>query len=74
MARAFDITYRSLVEKGKIPDFKYFYPLVYSIMMIVTGGFALGQEPASMSPDLHKFYLLFTAESANEQLMRKIWI
>lgn len=43
-------------------------------MMVVTGGYAYGQEPASMSPDLHKFYLSFTAENANDQLMRQIWI
>lgn len=27
-----------------------------------------------MSPDLHKFYLLFTAETPSDQQMRRIWI
>lgn len=43
-------------------------------MMTVTGGFAFTSEPIAMSPDLHKFYLMFTNESANDQLMRRIWI
>lgn len=50
IARAFDMTYRSLVEKNIIPDFKYYNWFLYSLMMIVTGGYALGHEPASMSP------------------------
>lgn len=50
IARAIDISYRSLVEKKKIPDFKYFYPFLYGLMMIITGGMALGHEPAAMSP------------------------
>lgn len=74
IARAFDIAYKSLVEKKIIPDFKYFYPFLYATMMIVTGGIAFGYEPAAMSPDLHKFYLLFTAETASDQQMRRIWI
>ena len=61
MARAFDITYRSLVEKKILPNFKYFYPVLYALMMVVTGGIALGSEPAAMSSDLHPFYLLFTS-------------
>lgn len=74
IARAFDIFYKSLVEKKIIPDFKYFYPFLYATMMIVTGGLALGHEPAAMSPELHKFYLLFTAETPSDQQMRRIWI
>lgn len=50
IARAIDISYRSLVEKKIIPDYKYFYPVLYGLMMVVTGGLALGHEPASMSP------------------------
>ena len=74
MARAFDITYRSLVEKKILPNFKYFYPALYATMMVVTGGIALGSEPAAMSSDLHPFYLLFTSETAQDQQMRQIWI
>ena len=61
IARAIDITYRSLVEKKIVPNFKYFYPCLYATMMVVTGGIALGSEPAAMSSDLHPFYLLFTS-------------
>ena len=57
-----------------MPDFKYFYPCLYALMMIVTGGIAFGSEPASMSPDLYPFYLLFTSETAQDQQMRQIWI
>ena len=42
IARALDITYKSLVQKEIIPDFKYYNSLLYAIMMIVTGGYALG--------------------------------
>lgn len=42
LARALDITYRSLVEKKIIPEIKWFYPIVYGLMMLVTGGLALG--------------------------------
>jgi hypothetical protein len=42
IARAIDITYRSLVEKKIVPDFKYFYPVMYGLMMVITGGIALG--------------------------------
>ena len=42
IARALDIVYKSLVEKKIIPEFKYFYPALYGVMMIVTGGLALG--------------------------------
>lgn len=61
IARVVDITYRSLVHKKIIPELKYFYPFLYGLMMIVTGGFALGHEPASMSPELGRFYLMFTS-------------
>lgn len=50
IARVVDITYRSLVHKKIIPEFKFFYPFLYGLMMFVTGGLALGHEPASMSP------------------------
>lgn len=42
VARAIDIIYKSLVEKKYIPDFKYYYPVLYGLMMLVTGGLALG--------------------------------
>ena len=73
MARAIDITYRSLVKKKILPEFKYFYPVLYATMMVVTGGMALGSEPAAMSPQLHPFYLLFTSETLQDQQMRQIW-
>lgn len=50
IARAIDIIYKSLVQKKYIPDFKYYYPVLYALMMVVTGGFALGSQPISMSP------------------------
>lgn len=37
LARAIDSTYRSLVKKGYLPQFKYFYVLLYSLSMMVTG-------------------------------------
>lgn len=43
-------------------------------MMFINGGFAFSREPSSISPELHKFYLIFTAETAADQQMRRIWI
>lgn len=37
IARAIDSTYHSLVKKGYLPEFKYFYIFLYSISMIATG-------------------------------------
>lgn len=50
ISRAIDMTYRSLVEKKIIPEWKYYYPFLYGLMMFVTGGLAMGSEPAAMSP------------------------
>jgi low temperature requirement protein LtrA len=36
IARAIDITYRTLVEKKIVPDFKYFYPVLSGISMAVS--------------------------------------
>jgi len=58
-ARAVDITYNNLVKKGYLPEFKYFYVVLYSLMMGITG-YVYGTEPGSMSPDMNKFYLTFT--------------
>ena len=59
MARAIDITYQSLVKKGYLPEFKYFYVVLYALMMGISG-YAYGTEPGSMSPEMNKFYLTFT--------------
>jgi hypothetical protein len=37
LARAIDVTYNSLVKKGILPEFKYFYIVLYSCMMAITG-------------------------------------
>jgi hypothetical protein len=72
-ARAVDITYNNLVKKGYLPEFKYFYVVLYSLMMGITG-FVYGTEPGSMSPEMNKFYLTFTNESLSDMQMRQIWI
>lgn len=59
LARAIDITYNSLVRKGILPEFKYFYVLLYSLMMMITG-YAFSCEPGCLSPEMNKFYLMFT--------------
>lgn len=41
---------------------------------MVTGGLTFGYEPAAMSSDLQKFYLMFTSESLNDMQMRRIWV
>ena len=66
LARALDSIYQTLVKKKILPEFKYYYVLIYALMMIVTAGFAYGTEPASMSSDLNKFYRSFTAESLSD--------
>ncbi len=73
LARAIDVTYNSLVKKGILPEFKYFYIVLYSCMMAITG-YAFGTQPGCMSPDLNKFYLAFTNETISDQQMRQIWI
>ena len=73
MARAIDITYQSLVKKGYLPEFKYFYVVLYSLMMGISG-YAYGTEPGSLSPEMNKFYLTFTNETLSDMQMRQIWI
>ena len=73
MARAIDITYQSLVKKGYLPEFKYFYVVLYALMMGISG-YAYGTEPGSMSPEMNKFYLTFTNETLSDMQMRQIWI
>ncbi len=73
MARAIDISYQSLVKKGYLPDFKYFYVVLYALMMGISG-YAYGTEPGSMSPEMNKFYLTFTNETLSDMQMRQIWI
>lgn len=73
MARAIDISYNNLVKKGILPEFKYFYVVLYSLMMAITG-YAFGNEPGSMSPEMNKFYLTFTNETLSDMQMRQIWI
>lgn len=73
MARAIDITYQSLVKKGYLPEFKYFYVVLYCLMMGISG-YAYGTEPGSMSPEMNKFYLTFTNETLSDMQMRQIWI
>ena len=72
-ARAIDITYNNLVKKGYLPEFKYFYVVLYSLMMGITG-YVYGTEPGSMSPEMNKFYLTFTNETLSDMQMRQIWI
>jgi hypothetical protein len=67
------VTYNSLVKKGILPEFKYFYVVLYSCMMAITG-YAFGSEPGCMSPEMNKFYLAFTNETISDQQMRQIWI
>lgn len=64
MARAIDITYQLLVKKGYLPEFIYFYVVLYSSMSI--SGYAYGTEPGSMSPWMNKFYLTFTNETLSD--------
>lgn len=73
MARAIDITYQNLVKKGYLPEFKYFYVVLYSLMMGISG-YAYGTQPGSMSSDMNKFYLTFTNETISDMQMRQIWI
>lgn len=73
MARAIDITYQSLVKKGYLPEFKYFYVVLYCLMMGISG-YAYGTEPGSLSPEMNKFYLTFTNETLSDMQMRQIWI
>jgi len=62
MARTIDITYQLLVKKGYLPEFIYFYVVLYSSMSI--SGYAYGT--GSMSPWMNKFYLIFTNETLSD--------
>ena len=73
LARAIDFSYQSLVKKGYLPEFKYFYVLLYSLMMYGTG-YCYMNEPGSLSPETSKFYNLFINGNLNDMLMRKITI
>ena len=37
MARAIDNTYQSLVKRGYLPEFMYFYVVMYAVMMGISG-------------------------------------
>ena len=73
LARAIDICYQSLVKKGYLPEFKYYYVFLYGAMMYITG-YCYMNEPGSLSPETGKFYDLFISGNLNDMLMRKIQI
>ena len=73
LARAIDISYQTLVKKGYLPEFKYFYVFLYGAMMYITG-YCYMNEPGSLSPETGKFYDLFINGNLNDMLMRKIQI
>lgn len=73
LIRAIDATYQIMVKKGILPEFKYFYVLVFGVMMAVTG-YAFAVEPATMAPEVYRFYLSYLNETLSDQQMRQIWI
>ena len=58
MARAIDISYQNLVKKGYLPEFKYFYVVMYSICMTIAG-YCYSNEPGCIPQEINKFYLDF---------------
>ena len=71
ISRALDITYSALVRKGYISESKYFYVLVYSLSMVVTG-YCFMNEPGSMSDETFRFYKKFINENYQDMQMRQI--
>lgn len=72
LARAIDITYLNLVQKGYLPEWKYFYVAVYSVAFALPGH-AYANEPGCIPPDVYKFYLNFADESLGDLQMRQVW-
>lgn len=72
MARAIDISYHNLVKKGYLPEFKYFYIVMYSVCFAFAG-YCYSNEPGCLPSDLNKFYLDFANETIGDMQMRQIW-
>ena len=72
LARAIDISYRNMVQKGWLPEWKYFYVALYSLTIAIPC-YAYTSEPGCIPDDLNKFYLSFAGESVMDMQMRQIF-
>ena len=69
LARALDSIYQTLVKKKILPEFKYYYVVLFALMMFITGG-VYGFEPISVPSDVNRLYMTFIHESVSDMQMR----
>jgi len=72
LSRAYDCYYNHLVNSGKIKQKFWHYPLLFSLMKVVTG-YGWSMETYLISPDLERFYEKIVPKTHNDNVIFRLW-